>query len=304
MMTDAMLRILWRLLRSCAIGMCISLSCLSISLAGVDVCQQPTAFSHLSIAYYNHEESAIERSIGETNQENYNFDLQFELNENWAFGVGHRYVILNIDPIELQTNGHLHTFFLPLHKQSQSDGQSFRFSIAPALSASSNVMKDPSEYSADALQLLAALVWSRKLSERATFRYGICGDHRFGNYEVYPLISVDWQPHADWVIELGFPTTRLTYQVSRNITSSLRIAPDGNEWYVKTKSLEKRSRVIYEASLVEWAFNWQAQKHFAITASIGRQFHNRYAVTLQDESQVRLSSDSVTRIGAALEWRF
>jgi hypothetical protein len=304
MMTGAMLRIYWRLLRGCAIGIFFFLSCISNSLASADVCQQPTAFSHLSIAYYNHDESAMKRSVGETNQENYNFDLQFKLNENWTFGVGHRYVILNVDPIELQTNGHLHTFFLPLHRQSYSDGQSFRFSIAPALSASSNVMKDPGEYNADALQFLAALVWSRKLSERATFRYGICGDHRFGNYEVYPLVSVDWQPHADWVIELGFPATRLTYQVSRNITSALRIAPDGNEWFVKNKSLEKQSRVVYEASLVEWAFTWQAQKRIAITASVGRQFHNRYAVTLRDESQVQLSSDSVTRIGAALEWRF
>ncbi|MCH7833483.1 MAG: hypothetical protein IH911_00090 [Proteobacteria bacterium] len=284
--------------------MCLSLFCFSNSLAGVDICRQPTVYSQLSIAYYKHEKSSFESGIGETKQENVNFDLLFKLNDNWAFGAGHRYTILNVEPLELQTNGHLHTFFLPLHRQSQSDRKSFRFSIAPALSASSNVMKDPGEYKTDALQLLAALVWSRQISDRMNVRYGVCGDHRFGRYEIYPLISVAWQPHADWTVELGFPASQLTYRVSRSLTSSLRIAPDGNEWYVRDKSLQKRSRLVYEARMLEWAFNWQAHEHIVMTASVGRQFHNRYEMTLLDDSRVRLSSDAVTRIGAALAWRF
>ncbi len=295
--------------RSCLAGVCLSLSCVSSSLASVDICQQPTAYSHLSIAFYNHEKSLIEkslieRSIGETNQENAKFDLLLKLNDIWAIGAGHRYTVLNVDRLQLQTNGHLHTFFLPLHRQTQSDRKSFRFSIAPALSASSNVMKSPDEYKTDAFQLLTALVWSRQLSDRVDLRYGVCGDHRFGHYEIYPLVSVDWRPHADWTVELGFPTSQLTYQVSTNLTSSLQITPDGNEWFIKDKALAKQSQVVYEARLLEWAFNWQAHKHLMITASVGRQFHNRYEMTLLDDSRVRLRSDSVTRIGAALAWRF
>ena len=292
------------LVRNCLTGMCLSLFCFSNSLAGVDICRQPTVYSQLSIAYYKHEKSSFESGIGETKQENVNFDLLFKLNDNWAFGAGHRYTILNVEPLELQTNGHLHTFFLLLHRQSQSDRKSFRFSIAPALSASSNVMRNPGEYQVDALQLLAALVWSRQLSDRMSLRYGVCGDHRFGRYEIYPLISVAWQPHADWTVELGFPASQLTYRVSASLTSSLRIAPDGNEWYVRDKSLQKRSRLVYEARMLEWAFNWQAHEHIVMTASVGRQFHNRYEMTLLDDSRVRLSSDAVTRIGAALAWRF
>ena len=292
------------LVRSCLTGMCLSVSCFSNALASVDICQQPTADSQLSIAYYDHEKSSFERSVGQTDQENINFDLLFKLKGKWAFGAGHRYTILNVEPLELQTNGHLHTFFLPLHRQSQSDRKSFRFSIAPALSASSNVMKDPGEYRADAFQLLAALVWGRQISDLVNLRYGVCGDHRFGSYQIYPLVSVDWQPHADWTIELGFPTSRLTYRVSASVTSSVRIAPDGNEWYVKDKALDKQSQLVHVARLLEWALNWQAHEHFVITASVGRQFHNRYEMTLLDESRVRVRSDSVTRIGAALAWRF
>ena len=56
----------------------------------MDICQQPTAYSQLSIGYYKHERSSIESSIGETKQENVDFDLLFKLNGNWALGAGHR----------------------------------------------------------------------------------------------------------------------------------------------------------------------------------------------------------------------
>ncbi|MCP4300493.1 MAG: hypothetical protein GY783_07905 [Gammaproteobacteria bacterium] len=200
------------------------------------------AQSHLSIGYYDQEPSSLEGNVGETNLENFSTDLLFTSNEKWSFGAGHRGAFLNVDQLALQTNGYLHTFFLPVHRLSQSDKNGFRFSVAPAISASSNVTKDPDEYASDALQLLAALVWNRPISDRLDLHYGICGDHRFGEYQAYPLINVAWQAHPDWVIQFGFPTSQINYQVSENLTSSMRIAPHGNEWYVKDKSLENHSQ--------------------------------------------------------------
>ena len=66
----------------------------------------------------------------------------------------------------------------------------------------------------------------------------------------------------------------------------------------------EQSRFVYEAYPFEWVFNWQAHKDLMITASVGRQFHNRFEMTLLDKSRVRISSQPVTRVGAALEWRF
>ena len=284
--------------------MCLCLCCVSNSLASVDICQGPTAGSHLSIAYQKHEKSSFERGLGETRQENYEFDLQFELNNKWVIGAGHRYTILNVDGLELQTNGHLHTFFTPLHRLSQAEGKRFRFSIAPALSASSNVMQDPGEYSADALQLLVALVWSRQVSAQVGMRYGICGDHRFGNYRIYPLVSVDWQLHPDWKIELGFPVSQLSYRISKNLVSSLRVAPDGNEWYVSDKSLQNKSKLVYEAYALEWTFDWRGHERLSFMASVGIQFNNRYELTLLDDSRDTVSGESVTRFGTAFVWHF
>lgn len=76
-------------------------------------------------------------NLEESNRQNFSTDLLFNVNDNWRLGLGHRSEILNVDRLELQTNSYLHTFFVPVHWLSQSDKASVRFSIAPALSASS-----------------------------------------------------------------------------------------------------------------------------------------------------------------------
>jgi hypothetical protein len=278
------------------------LPCVTTASTSAEVCQEPGSESRLSVAYYDHEQSRLSASGGTSELENLSTDLLYNTTNKWAYGFGHRTTILNVDGLDLQTNGYLHTFFFPIHRLSNSDNGSFRFSIAPALSGSSNITKDPDEYSSDALQLLAALIWERRLNEHWAFSYGICGDHRFGNYLVYPAVSASWQPHPSWSVEFGFPRSRLTFQVSRSLSSVLQIEPNGNKWYVKDKSLQTYSQLLYEAYLLEWALNWRAHEHFIVSASIGREFDRHYELTLLDEGVVRLPGDAAIRIGVAFAW--
>ena len=290
--------------RACLCGASLCLPLVANGSSSVDICQEPVAETQLAIAYYDQEQSSFEGSRGATNRVDYSTDLLLMSNKKWALGFGHRSTILNVHDLALQTNGYLHTFFLPVHRTSHSDIKSFRLSIAPALSGSSNVTEDPNEYTSDAFQLLAALVWSRRVSDQLGLSYGICGDHRFGGYQVYPVISFNWQLSPDWRIELGFPTSQLSYEVTKRINFLLRISPNGNEWNVKSRSLEKSSKLVYEAYLLEWALNWRLHQHFMFTASVGRDFDGQYEMTLLDDSRVRLSSDSATRVGVALAWFF
>ena len=276
----------------------------SVSLAGVEVCQPPSDFSQLSVGYYDYAESGIDGMVGQVGRQNHDIDLRYKLDETWSFGLGHRYVILDTDPLELQTNGHLHTVFFPVHRQERSGGKSFRFSFAPSLSASSNVMKDPGEYGADTVQFIAALIWGRELSDRAILRYGVRGDHRFGEYEIYPALSIGWRLRQKWLFELGFPTTRLSYQATPQVEFALRVAPDGNEWHVKNKDRDRQSQLVYKATLVEWTFNWHALESLFLTVGIGRVYDGRYDVTLLDDRRVELDGDAVTRVGATIAWRF
>jgi hypothetical protein len=300
----AIIRINSPWVRTCLIGLVLCLPCTSFASSDIDVCQEPTAESHLSIGYFNYETTPFEGFLGTSDRENFSTDLLFRLNSHWFLGGGHRSEILNVDRLELQTNGFLHTFYFPVVWVNRSDEKSFQFSIAPALSASSNVTSEPSEYTADALQILASVVWGWQISDRLGLRYGVCGDHRFGEYRVYPLISANWQPHPDWRIELGFPSSEVTYRITERLTSSLRITPNGNEWYVKDRSLQQHSQLVHEAYVLEWRFNWRAHENLILTANVGREFHSRYELTLLDGSSVRLSSSPATRIGVGLAWLF
>ena len=291
--------------RRCLVCICLCLTGVAEVLASVDICQDPATYSHLSLAFARHGDSTFDNAPGAVDQENNNFDLLFKsAGDKLLFGAGHRYTIFDFEPLQPETNGHLHTFFLQLHKLIENDDHSFRFSIAPALSVSSNVGNRLDKYKDDAFQLLAALIWGRRLSDRVSLRYGICGDHRFGEYQIYPLLSMQWQPHPDWNVQLGFPTSQLSYQVSARLTSTIGIKPDGNEWYVLDEARASRSQFVYESYALEWAFDWELRDSFVITASVGRQIHNQFEMTLIDKSRVRLTGDPVTRVGAALEWRF
>ena len=156
--------------RVCLGCLSLCLPCIASSSTSVDICQEPAAESHVKIAYFNQEASSFDTSPGETNLEKFNTDVLFRSNDKWSFGAGHRSTILNIDQLALQTNGYLHTFFLPIHRLSQSDKRGSRFSVAPVLSASSNVTSDLDEYTSDALQLLAAWIWNRQLESPRVFR--------------------------------------------------------------------------------------------------------------------------------------
>jgi hypothetical protein len=286
------------------IGLGVVLLGPAIVMAEMDICLPPDESSHLSFGYYQQDRNELDGGTGQIRRTDQNSELHYELNDTWSLGIGHRYVILDVAPTQLQTNGHLHTVSFPFHRQSSSGDRSFRLSIAPALSASSNVMKDPDEYSADTFQLLAAAVWSRKLSDEADLRYGLCADHRFGHYAVYPSVILDWRPRTDLQLTLGFPVTQVTYRASPRVDMSLRVTPEGNEWHVRNRDLTRQSQLVYEALQIGWALNWQARERLMLTVDVARLMRSRYDVVLADDSRVELALDAATRVGAAFAWRF
>jgi hypothetical protein len=273
-------------------------------LASVNVCEQPEDSSHLSLGYYEQEEAFVSQGIERTEQQLHEFDAHFSLGDSWSVGMGYRYLVLGLDPNALQTNGHLHTMFFPIHRQSSQGDNSFRISVAPAKSASSNIIKNLDQYTSDAFQLLGAAVWRRALSEQSVLRYGLCVDSRLGSYRVYPTLGVDWHPNRDVRVELGFPTSRLSYALSETVSSSLQVEPAGNEWHVRSADFARSSDVEFEATLVEWTISWELREGLSLTASIGRLFDSWFEATLPDDRRVRASAEDATRLGAAIAWRW
>jgi hypothetical protein len=269
--------------------------------AGVTVCDDPAAHSFVAGAFVYHDRSSLRQRTGATDQENQDLDvLVASPSKPFSYGFGHHYMIFDFSVIEPQTNAHLHTTFLPLHWQRND----LRLSAAAALSASSNVMGHPQEYESETLQLLFALVLAREINERLTFDYGICGDHRFGAYRVYPVAGIAWQPHPDWQLELGFPRARIGYTLVEQLTTALQIAPDGNEWRVENRDFSAESDFVYKAIALEWITAWEPWPGLSLAVSLGRQLRNRYEMTLASGERVTVSGEPADRIGFEVRWRF
>lgn len=269
--------------------------------AGVAVCDDPAASSFVSGAFVYHDRSALRERTGVTDQENQNLDvLVASPSKPFSYGFGHRYMIFDFAAIEPQTNAHLHTSFLPLHWKRND----LRVSAAVALSASSNVMGHPQEYESETLQLLFALVAAREINERLTFDYGICGDQRFGEYKFYPAAGIDWRPHPDWQLDLGFPRTRIGYTIAKRLTTTLQIAPDGNEWRVENRDFSAESDFVYEAIALEWITAWEPWSGLSLAVSLGRQLRNRYEMTLASGERISVSGEPADRVGFEVRWRF
>ncbi|MBD3647274.1 MAG: hypothetical protein HUJ31_07450, partial [Pseudomonadales bacterium] len=143
-----------------------------------------------------------------------------------TFGYGHEYTTVDIDPLpgaQPSSNGHLHRLYVPIDASSLViENWTLRFQ--PAISISSNLLKEPAEITADALQFNAALLKQWNVSPDSRWRAGICADYRFGEYRLYPVVSRLWRIDA-WSLELGFPDSALSIRLDTDLTAGMRLSP-------------------------------------------------------------------------------
>src|SRR5690606_38546479 len=167
----------------------LALACGTGARATPSVCDDPASVSFAAFELVRQERATLDVAPAATTRpETRDFELHFARDAGrFAWGIAHRYAILHFSGADLQTNGHLHTSFAPLHWTVPE--RNLRVSAAPALSASSNVVGHPREWQGDTLQLFAAVVATARVSETLAFRYGLCADHRFGDYAVYPTLG-------------------------------------------------------------------------------------------------------------------
>jgi len=268
------------------------------------VCEDPGTVSYVSATVVDHDISELEHGLGATEQTNQELQILAQGPATLSFGFSHRYSKFDFAGIEPQTNAHLHTSTFALHWRRGNSHGNMRAAAAPTLSASSNVLGHPQKYNSDTLQLSLALVRQQRLSESVIARYGLCGDDRFGRYRFYPTAALEWRPHPDWEIDLGFPASSVTYRITDSLSSGLRAAPDGSEWHVMNRDFDAESQFVYEAYAVEWLFGFEPGRHLSLVAGIGRQLRNSFEMTLRSGERVSVQSGPVDRVSVEIRWRF
>lgn len=230
-------------------------------------------------------------------------DGRGRIGDDWLIGGSYRGALLDESEVGFQTNGYQHSFYFELQRL-RDDERRLRWAVAPAVSGSSNVTKDPGEYDGEAWQLLFAAVWEWPANDELRYRAGVCADHRFGRYRAYPVVAVGWQPNADWLVEGGFPDTRITWRPGSTLSGAFAIHPNGNEWYVKDRSLEHASMFEYRAWAADLSLAWRATPAIGFTFVVGVDLDAEYRGELADGSKPALDTGTVGRVGIELEWLF
>lgn len=226
---------------------------------------------------------------------------------HWLAGLGHEYTTVEFDqlpPPEPQSNGDLHTLYAPVHWQVPGPRRHNRFSLAPAISTSSNALKHPDTLNGDALQLWLAFEQSRQISARLQLLLGLCADHRFGHFQGYPVLGLLWQPTAQWTLRLAYPDTSIRYGLAPRWSLSLAISPDGNEWQVLDRERQNRSRFSRQAWRAEWLLSWQMTQSLTLTAAVGRSLEQQLHFARNNHRTLQADLDNSSYGRLELRWTF
>ena len=205
--------------------------------------------------------------------------------------------------ISAHTNGDLHTTALPLHWQSQQLNQQRRFSVAPVIAVSSNVYQHPHQLSSDALQLWLAWEQQWQLGIRWRGLLGLCADHRFGDYRVYPLLGFQYTVNKHLVLRLAYPDSRLQWQ-GQSLAIALELSPVGNQWRVHNKGFTEQSDFQW------WAWQWQLRaavnltKRLNVYAAGGQQFDQEIRFQQNGSSAIKTTMDDASYQRLGLEWQW
>jgi hypothetical protein len=220
----------------------------------------------------------------------------------WKAAFAHEYNALDIDLTSPgpQTNGDLHTLHLAGHWQFPvSDGQ-LTLSLAPAVAASSNAMKNPDELGSDSLQLWAAAAW-RKPSLHGEWILGLAHDYRFGQSRVYPVAGMGWQ-FSRGEIRATYPDLYLGWEFALRWLLEFSASPDGNEWQAYDRDLEDNGDFRREAWQSNLRLSYRFRKGLRIGLSAGYHWQQAWRMRLQDGSLLRTDSDDSAFFGVHLGW--
>lgn len=278
-------------------------SLLGVPLAYGSVCSEPETPGYVAGRLVEHGKSEVGQDLGEMAQQSRSLDILVAAKPGrLSLGFRHRYTKFNFAGFEPQTNAHLHVSEFPVHWFDR--GKKHRLSIAPGLGASSNILGKPAAYRSDTARFSFALLRHEPITETLSTWYGVCADDNFGGWKPYPTAGVEWQPQAQWKINLGFPSTGIRYEFSERLETSVTIAPDGNEWHVANRDFGAYSSFQYEALALQWSVELQGDSGAGLALSIGRQLRNRLEMTLQNGERIAVTTEDVNRAGLEISWRF
>jgi len=223
-----------------------------------------------------------------------------EQNHSMAIDFNFQYTIVSVDDsITPMTNGHLHSWNFPVSWHRKGSAYTLNYYLAPAISVSSNVLKNPDLLDNDAIQLWTGVVYKKDLNPKSAWLLGLRSDHRFGPYRVYPVAGICWLPDANWQLQLALPDFSIRRFFSNGINLKLFAEPEGNKWHVFSEDTTRNSDFFYNAIVTGLAIEWRINPTLWLEFSAVKHSRRDFSFKLDDGTQLDTSADSSTGVAVS-----
>jgi len=263
--------------------------------------------TRLSVDYLEFEDSGLESPAqGEIGGQRSTTAIQYDFSseDGWALCVGHEYNALDIDVLptaEPRTNGDLHTLSLATRWLGSIGPGRLQLAAAPALSLSSNALKDTDTWDSSSLQWWGAATYTVP-GDTVNWVAGLARDHRFGDPRTYPLVGLKWSDDLHQVL-LTYPDISVVRALGESWLMGFTTAPDGNRWQAWDRDLEASDDFRREAWQSELFVRYGFRSGIRLGLAVGYHWSQRWKYRTQSGVVSRVDSDDSGYIGLHLGWQ-
>lgn len=287
-----------------AVGLCLA----AVEVEASALCDGTAGSAAVQFHYGIYDNADID-SGGLSNEDSLfsHFDVG---TEQW--GLRHQYRAFEFEEFAssglqedvLQTNGDVHQLSGRWQWRQETARSGWSVALAPLLSVSSNLLKEPGEIGSDAWQVHAYGEYQQALNQQWRFLLGGCVDDRFGRYRFYPSGGVIWQPRPELRLRLAFPDSRVDLDLTPRWRLYLSASPNGGIWQVHNEELDNLSRFRYRSLRLTAGALWELHPQWQIGLEWGADLQRKFYFRRTDGSAGRAAADSAQFAALRLVWRW
>ena len=200
-----------------------------------------------------------------------------------------------------QNNGDLHALHLATQWAAGWGPGTLRLAFAPAVSTSSNGMKNPDELDSEAFQFWGAALYAWPAGP-LQWVAGVAHDYRFGENRVYPVAGLEWQRDR-LALRAVFPDLNIRLGADAGWALEFRIEPDGNEWLAYDRDLENSDTFQREAWQSDLRLSYRFRNGIGLGVSAGYYWQQEWEFRREDGSLAQTDGDDSPFFGLHLGWR-
>ena len=152
------------------------------------------------------------------------------------FGLDYQYTHFDYEGINSRDRDQ-HRLQLPVHFEFIGRNRVFEGFIAPGVSTSSNVFKDPFNRLNSKDAFVSGRFQVRGGEDRQWFA-GVAHDRLFGETSTYPVAGVEFELAPDWDLRVAFPDPSIRVNLSSPQSLQASLYPSGHQWRVVTDDFE------------------------------------------------------------------